>query len=192
MKYRIVDGGSCGRYKLQWREISLSAWDVLKRDKATGKIVDSLHLRYDAPYEPTSEDKARALEMLCGRPAKQRPKFQRRRSVGRRAPKRYRGTKSYGARKTVQQALKRAVAARVSGDVISIPALRRSVPGVSKADFDKAVLDMIEANEVNVHMHDLPASLPKEKRDELVRHPDGTHFVGITPRRKAGTLPEDF
>jgi hypothetical protein len=84
---------------------------------------------------------------------------------------------------TIRRALAAAVAASVPGDVVSIPALRRTVR-MSKGAFDGAVLALVEADEVAVHMHDLPMSLPKAQRDALVVHPDGTHFCAIVPRRR--------
>jgi hypothetical protein len=83
----------------------------------------------------------------------------------------------------VRMAFSRMVDAAPVGDVISIPALRRKVM-MSKPRFDAAILALAERDEVALHLHDLPASLPKAERDALVVHPDGTHFVGIAPRRK--------
>jgi hypothetical protein len=84
---------------------------------------------------------------------------------------------------TVREALRRIVAASIPGDVVSIPQLRRSIT-MSKAAFDAAVIALLEADEVVVHMHDLPAALPPAERDALVRHPDGTYFCAITFRRR--------
>jgi hypothetical protein len=83
----------------------------------------------------------------------------------------------------VRSAFLRMVEASPPGDVISLPALRRSL-SLDKPRFDAAVLALAERDEVALHLHDLPAALPRAERDALVVHPDGTHFIGIAPRRR--------
>jgi hypothetical protein len=83
----------------------------------------------------------------------------------------------------VRSAFLHLVEASPAGDVISLPALRRSL-SLEKRRFDAAVLALAERDEVALHLHDLPAALPRAERDALVVHPDGTHFIGIAPRRR--------
>lgn len=82
----------------------------------------------------------------------------------------------------VVEALTTLAAAGYAGDLVSIVALRKAAK-LSKSAFDGAVLKLIEADKVVVHMHDLPASLPKAEREAMVTHPDGTVFCQITFRR---------
>ncbi len=83
----------------------------------------------------------------------------------------------------VRGAFRRMVEQSPAGDVLSLPALRRTV-SLDKPRFDAAVLELAERDEVALHLHDLPAALPFAEREALVVHPDGTHFIGIAPRRR--------
>lgn len=78
----------------------------------------------------------------------------------------------------------------IPGNVESLPELRAKLPELSKKQFDDAILQMAENDEIALHLHDLPAALNKNEREKLVLHPDGTHFIGIAPRRKSNFIPD--
>lgn len=66
------------------------------------------------------------------------------------------------------------------GLVVSAPRLRHAVPGVSKADFDAAVMRLYRAEKVLLHRHSGPHLLPEAEREELVRSQSGGDFyVGV-------------
>lgn len=66
------------------------------------------------------------------------------------------------------------------GLVVSAPRLRQAVPGVSKADFDAAVMRLYRAEKVLLHRHSGPHLLPEAEREELVRSQSGGDFyVGV-------------
>lgn len=85
---------------------------------------------------------------------------------------------------SLRKTFRQAVIESPPGDVLSIPALRKRLPDMSKESFDHEILKMANDDEVALFLHDLPMSLSKEERDSLVRHPDNTYFIGISPRRK--------
>jgi hypothetical protein len=66
------------------------------------------------------------------------------------------------------------------GLVVSAPRLRQAVPGVSKADFDAAVMRLYRAEKVLLHRHSGPHLLSEAEREELVRSQSGGDFyVGV-------------
>lgn len=61
--------------------------------------------------------------------------------------------------------------------LIVIPELRAAT-GLPKPAFDRAILDLQRRGRVSLHLHDSPGSLPKERRELLVRDGD-IHYVGV-------------
>jgi hypothetical protein len=72
------------------------------------------------------------------------------------------------------------------GAMVSLRDLRRSLPGVSKEGFDKAVLSLGRAGKIDLHEHDLPSSLTPAQRADLVAGEGGRHYVGAVIRAGAG------
>ena len=69
------------------------------------------------------------------------------------------------------------------GTLLSIKALR-ALCGLSKPRFDAAVLGLSTSQSVTLHHHDFPASLSNGERAKLVVDGNGTHYVGIAPRKR--------
>lgn len=181
----IVNGGRCGRFTVEWWRQD-EGWKVVKLDE-NDRVVDQLNMSaFDR--EPDQTDFDNALSILCSSPSRLKPKRgRRRRARSRTIMRRPSRGKSGSSLETdvdrVRQAFRRKVSTSPGEGVYSIVELRRAVPGMSKARFDAAVVALSDRDEVALHLHDLPAALPKSERDKLVLHPDGTYFIGIAPRR---------
>jgi hypothetical protein len=81
------------------------------------------------------------------------------------------------------RALDEVAAGEPEGALLSV-ALVRERAGLAKAAFDRAALDLVQAERVVLHYHDYPASLTPEKRAQLVVDEDGTYYIGIARWRK--------
>lgn len=64
------------------------------------------------------------------------------------------------------------------GLLVTAQRLRGAVPGLSKLDFDNAVLRLYRSEKVLLHRHSGPFLLPAEERNELVQSGD-TFYVGV-------------
>lgn len=77
----------------------------------------------------------------------------------------------------------RALASREPpGALLSMRALRATVPELDKPRFDAAVMRLSRTGEATIHHHDFPSSLPDAERAALVVDEHGVHYVGIAPR----------
>ena len=82
----------------------------------------------------------------------------------------------------VLAAVGKLAALQPEGALLSVRDLRATMT-LPKARFDAAVLRLAKAEEVVIHFHDYPASLTEVERAALVKDAQGTHYVGIAPRR---------
>lgn len=64
------------------------------------------------------------------------------------------------------------------GLLVTAPRLRHAVPGLSKQDFDEAVLRLYRSEKVLLHRHSGPFLLGAEERGELIQSGD-SFYVGI-------------
>jgi hypothetical protein len=78
----------------------------------------------------------------------------------------------------VRAALADLAAREPPGALLSVRAVRARA-ALDKARFDRAVLALAKAGQVELHHHDFPASLPEDERALLVQDGRGTHYVGI-------------
>jgi hypothetical protein len=71
-----------------------------------------------------------------------------------------------------------------TGALLSLTELRAALKGDirDKESFDRAVIELAEQNRAALHYHDFPASLSREKLDELVTDGRGNYFIGIALR----------
>lgn len=79
--------------------------------------------------------------------------------------------------------MKRIEPGAARGTLVGSRDLRR-VAGLSKTDFDQAVLDLARQGRLSLHRHDYPASLTPAERDELVSDGRGTYYVGMALRQR--------
>lgn len=81
----------------------------------------------------------------------------------------------------IPSALSTLVSRNPKGALLPVRELRELVPGMSKEQFDDAVLQMEKRGEVTLHHHDMAEGISKAERDQLVT--DGkTYYVGIVPK----------
>lgn len=83
----------------------------------------------------------------------------------------------------VLRALDEVAAGEPEGALLSVYRVRERA-GLGKEAFDRAALDLVQAEQVVLHYHDYPASLPREKRDQLVVDENKVHYVGIARWRQ--------
>lgn len=67
------------------------------------------------------------------------------------------------------------------GALVGARELRHAVQ-LSKAEFDRAVLELARHGRLSLHRHDYAASLSPTERDDLVTDGDGTYYVGMALR----------
>ncbi|HTS29379.1 MAG TPA: hypothetical protein VMH81_26095 [Bryobacteraceae bacterium] len=69
------------------------------------------------------------------------------------------------------------------GVPVSTQRLRNHLPGLSKAAFDSAALELRNTEKVFLSLHHDPHNLPQNERDLLIDGGDGTFYVAISLRR---------
>jgi DNA-directed RNA polymerase specialized sigma24 family protein len=71
-----------------------------------------------------------------------------------------------------------------TGATVLIRDLRKATSGQfkSKKEFDRAIFELAEADEIALHRHDQPSFLTDKEREELVRDEQGTYYTAAAKR----------
>jgi hypothetical protein len=81
------------------------------------------------------------------------------------------------------RALDEVAAGEPNGALLLVERVRERA-GLGKKVFDRAALDLVQAEQVVLHYHDHPTSLPSDELERLVLDEDGTYYIGIGRWRK--------